>query len=354
MPHIQCPQRHLPHRPSPSSVHLTFLIDYFHRLKTSAVPFPRDALLWQWEGVWGDLIMHSTNPHSVSLIFRRYACAAGGPIALCTRCVHATLLAVLALNHTQHFAIITSYSNGLLYAPYMLLYLPPALTVTSWTLHGPFMPPSINDCVGLRLAAALPTPQCLRRPHAAHSTLRARAASWSSGFLSASREYMHLHLSSGCHTAEIMPRTMAESHAAMGQEALFDSIWGLGALPSDAAILQNAFARLEYLHSHDVLRMDVVYGKTDGIIPPQGRTWLKGAWREFKGAGHDGVLFLEEVVAGILGQTRRVGVHSGTRVRSTCILLSLQTLVHHCVADGATHVFLQHPRFTPSTFATYP
>ncbi|KAJ6592056.1 hypothetical protein DFH09DRAFT_1414899 [Mycena vulgaris] len=286
-----------------------------------------------------------TNPRSVSLIFREYARAASGPIALRTRCVHVALLAVLARTHTQRFAT--------------LLYLPPTLTATSWILHGPFVPPSISGSAGLRLAAALPAPL----PNAFDALMQlvptlARATNWSGGLLSASvgllssagigdgvldeeerearkpphqRGYMHRHLSGKCRV-EIMRRAMAESRVAMGQKALF------------------------CLHGGD---KGPLHAGDD-----------EGAWREGEGAGHDGVPFLEEVVAGILGGssarsrcalwdegaecTRAVGREVGGE-SCTCthlcrlILPSLQTLVRHCVADGPARMFLQHPRFTPLT-----
>ncbi|KAJ6599688.1 hypothetical protein DFH09DRAFT_625791 [Mycena vulgaris] len=288
------------------------------------------------------------------------------PLALRTRWMHAALLAVLSHTHTRRFAAL-SHSNGLFYALYTLLHLPPTLTATSWTLTGPFVPPSISSSAALRLAAALPA----SLPNALGSLLQivppfARAASWSGGFLSASagllsgagtgagvdddearearkpaheRGYMHRHVGSACR-AEIMRRGMAESRVAMGQEALLclhggdtvvpragegdseDSVWGLGASTFDAAVLQNAFARLAELHPDDALRMRVVYGKADGMVPPKGRAWLRGvleergllragdegdreAWKEVEGAGHDEVLFLDEVVGGILGRVER-------------------------------------------------
>jgi hypothetical protein len=138
---------------------------------------------------------------------------------------------------------------------------------------------------------------------------------------------------------------MAESRVAMGQEALIclhggdaaprpgaastgeepdsDSVWGLGAGPSPAHILQNAFTRLAGLYPSSSsslgLQIRVVYGAADGMVPVRGRVWLKGvleaeglihsedadAWIEVPDAGHDDVLFLEEVVGGIL---RRVAV----------------------------------------------
>ncbi|KAJ6599699.1 hypothetical protein DFH09DRAFT_1503803 [Mycena vulgaris] len=284
------------------------------------------------------------------------------PLALRTRWMYAALLAVLSHTHTRRFAAF-SHSNGLFYALYTLLHLPPTLTVTSWTLTGPFVPPSISGSAALRLAAALPA----SLPSALGSLLQivppfARAASWSGGFLSASagllssagagadddearkpahkRGYMHRHVGGACR-AEIMRRGMAESRVAMGQEALLclhggdaaaapgaagggageeeDSVWGLGAGLIDAAVLQNAFARMAELYPDDALRVRVVYGKADGLVPPKGRAWLRGvledkgllragdedAWKEVEGAGHDDVLFLEEVVARILGRVER-------------------------------------------------
>jgi hypothetical protein len=67
------------------------------------------------------------------------------------------------------------------------------------------------------------------------------------------------------------------------------------------------------------LQIRVVYGAADGLVPAQGQVWLKGvleaagliqakdadAWTEVPDAGHDDMLFLEEVVGGIL---RRVAV----------------------------------------------
>ncbi|KAJ6599693.1 hypothetical protein DFH09DRAFT_625824 [Mycena vulgaris] len=69
------------------------------------------------------------------------------PLSLRTRWMHAALLAVLSHTHTPRFAVL-SHSNGLFYALYTLLHLPPTLTVTSWTLTGPFVPPS-SDAQGL-------------------------------------------------------------------------------------------------------------------------------------------------------------------------------------------------------------
>ncbi|KAJ7034633.1 hypothetical protein C8F04DRAFT_1183172 [Mycena alexandri] len=271
------------------------------------------------------------------------------PIAARTRWMHTALLAVLAHEHITRFAVL-SHSNGLFYALYTLLHLPPTLTATSWTLTGPFVPQSISGSAALRIAAALPAPL----PNALGALLQlvpplARAASWSGGLLSSSagmlsapvgpaqrearkpphkRGYVHRHVSEACRAA-IVRRAMRESRVAMGQEALFtlhggeavdggggerDSVWGIGGGATDMDVLRGAFARLASRHPDGALRLRVVYGAADGLVPALGRTWLKGmletagllhgadAWKEVPEAGHDDVLFLEEVVGAILGR----------------------------------------------------
>ncbi|KAJ7106372.1 hypothetical protein C8R44DRAFT_327930 [Mycena epipterygia] len=215
----------------------------------------------------------------------------------------------------------------------------------------------------------------------------ARAVSWSGGLLSMSagllsvgaadkpdsdarerrkpahkRGYMHRYVNEACRAA-LMRRAIDESRVAMGQEVLFclhggnlvggatgatvgsttssatsgDSIWGLGLGATDADVLRGAFTRLAALYPDDALRIHVVYGAADGMVPARGRAWLKGVLegvglintedggfgdtegggvRDMEGAvdapmlgagvwteaGHDDVLFLEEVVDAIFGR----------------------------------------------------
>ncbi|KAJ7754204.1 hypothetical protein DFH07DRAFT_959901 [Mycena maculata] len=277
------------------------------------------------------------------------------PLAARTRWMHAALLAVLAHERITRVALL-SHSNGLFYALYTLLHLPPGLTATSWTISGPFVPQRISGALGLRLAAALPAPL----PNALGSLMQvippvARAASWGGGVLSLSagllspaaaastpdarerqkpahqRGYMHRYATPRCRQ-EITRRMLAESRVAIGEEALFclhggdptsdgaDSVWGIGPGATDADVLRGAFARLVELHPDDALRIRVVYGAADGLVPARGRAWLKGvlealglvreegAWTEVPGAGHDDVLFLEEVVGKILGRVQEACV----------------------------------------------
>ncbi|KAJ7670734.1 hypothetical protein DFH06DRAFT_1369766 [Mycena polygramma] len=251
------------------------------------------------------------------------------PLASRTRWTHAAHLAVLAHLHTTRFAVI-SHSNGLFYALHTLLHLPPALSVSSWTLSGPFIPPQISGSTILRLASALPA----ALPNALGSLLQiappiARAVSWSGGLLSVSagllgaagshdddeqrelrksahqRTYLHRSVTPATQKA-MMARGIKEARAAMGQEALIclhgadtvslspsasasstsssvsthdgeerDSVWALGAAPSAAEVLQNAFARIAHLYppnspnSRNSLDIHVVYGAKDILVPVQ-------------------------------------------------------------------------------------
>ncbi|KAJ7912068.1 hypothetical protein B0H13DRAFT_2478199 [Mycena leptocephala] len=249
-----------------------------------------------------------------------------------------------------------------------LPHLPPALTPTRWTLTGPFVPASISGSVALRLPAPLPNafgsllqvaPPIARAVSWSGGLLSLSAGlpSPSSSSPSSSsipdstpphqRGYIDRTIGPACRAA-IMRRGMAESRVAMGQEALIclhggdaaprslpstsprpgaastgepenesDSVWGLGPGPSPAHILQDAFTRLAGLYPDDALQIRVVYGAADGLVPAQGWVWLEGVleaeglihseetWEEVPDAGHDNVLFLEEVVGGIL---RRVAV----------------------------------------------
>ncbi|KAF8217474.1 hypothetical protein K438DRAFT_1795068 [Mycena galopus ATCC 62051] len=308
------------------------------------------------------------------------------PLSDRTRWMHTALLAVLAHLQISRFAIL-AHSNGIFYSLYTMLHLPPSLTATSWTLSGPFVPQTISGSIALRAAAALPAPL----PNALGTLLQAvppvaRMVNWSGGMLSMSkgllfasvgkeraneeerqerkpaheRGYIHRYVNSACQEAT-MRRAMEESRVSMGQEALFtlhgndpvasttsatgsspsnpplgaaetDCVWGLGPGATSADILKGAFTRVAELYPDDALKMQVVYGADDGMVPVQGRVWLRGVleevglisahsvesagveevnaataedaedvpWVEVPGAGHDDVLFLEQVVGRIL------------------------------------------------------
>ncbi|KAJ7056069.1 hypothetical protein C8F01DRAFT_1156719 [Mycena amicta] len=233
-----------------------------------------------------------------------------------TRFMHVGLLAVLTRHDITQFAIL-SHSNGLFYALYTLLHLPPTLTPTSWTLSGPFVPPSISGSTGLRIASMLPAPF----PNALGTILQAAPAlgaviSWSGGILSASAGllsgagatkntdeaaaandhggFLERHVSTAVRT-ETMRRGLSESRVSMGQEALFSlhggepafldgddgCVWGIGSGSTDADVFQGAFERIagRYLHPNcplgTQLSVNVVYGAADGMVPKQGRDWLK-------------------------------------------------------------------------------
>ncbi|KAF8206000.1 hypothetical protein K438DRAFT_1817680 [Mycena galopus ATCC 62051] len=280
------------------------------------------------------------------------------PLSARTRWMHTALLAVLAHLQISCFAIL-SHSNGIFYALYTLLHLPPSLTATSWTLSGPFVPQTISGSIALRAAAALPAPL----PNALGTLLqavppvvqRANKEERQERKPAHEREYIHRYVNSACQEA-IMRHAMEESRGSIGQEVLFilhgndpvasttsaagsspsnlpwgaaetDCVWGLGPGATSADILKGAFTRLAELYPDDALKMRVVYGADDGLVPVQGRVGLISAhsaesagveegnaatpedaedvpWVEVPGVGHDDVLFLEQVVGRIL---ERVG-----------------------------------------------
>ncbi|KAJ7628038.1 hypothetical protein DFH06DRAFT_1338864 [Mycena polygramma] len=277
------------------------------------------------------------------------------PLAVRTRWTHAAHLAILAHHHITRFAVV-SHSNGMFYVLHTLLHLSPTLTVTSWTLTSPFIPQDISGSTILRLAAVLPA----ALPNALGSLLQvappiARTLDWSGGLLSSSaglfsaaaahddglyeeceshrpphrRQYLHRSVSVTTRQAT-MARGMKEARFAMGQEALFslhrskmvpatdgeesDSCWGIGAGSTAADVLQRAFAGVSERYRGNTLEVHVVYGAEDAIVPLQGRLWLKGLlqatgllrsedeWRQVPDAGHDHILFLEQVMGTILGR----------------------------------------------------
>ncbi|KAJ7191215.1 hypothetical protein GGX14DRAFT_601131 [Mycena pura] len=95
---------------------------------------------------------------------------------------------------------------------------------------------------------------------------------------------------------------------------------GLGGGATDAEVLRGAFQRLALAArgraAGDTVTLPVyvVYGAADGMVPAKGREWLKSvlesagllragdaprAWTEVPDAGHDDLVFLEDVVSRI-------------------------------------------------------
>ncbi|KAJ7437951.1 hypothetical protein FB451DRAFT_1416530 [Mycena latifolia] len=119
---------------------------------------------------------------------------------------------------------------------------------------------------------------------------------------------MHRCVNAACRAA-IMRVSMADLRVVMGQEALF-SMWGLGVGTDDAAVLQGALRSSRSAIQMAVLRIRIVYGATDGMVPAKRRAWLEGklealgliraddadAWTEVPDAGHDDVLFLMDKI----------------------------------------------------------
>ncbi|KAJ7027765.1 hypothetical protein C8F04DRAFT_1237915 [Mycena alexandri] len=226
------------------------------------------------------------------------------PLAARTRWMHAALLAVLAHEHIPRFAVL-SHSNGLFYALYTLLHLPPPLTLPA----GPSPAPSwsgglLSSNAGMLSAPVGPAEQEARKPP--HK-----------------RGYVHRHVNAACRAA-VMRRAMRESRVAMGQEALFtlhggeaapvaamdggggesDSVWNIGGGATDMDVLRGAPPRRCAAAARRLRRRGRA-GAGAGAHVAEGRAGDRGAaawWKEVPEAGHDDVLFLEEVVGAILGR----------------------------------------------------
>ncbi|GAA6047757.1 hypothetical protein JCM3770_001763 [Rhodotorula araucariae] len=97
------------------------------------------------------------------------------------------LLAVLAAEGATTFSLL-SHSNGVLYALYALLHLPPHLTVTSWALSSPWVPPWHSGSALLSLARWIPPALTGRLGTLAGVAQRLagpleRSAGWSAGLV---------------------------------------------------------------------------------------------------------------------------------------------------------------------------
>ncbi|KAJ7036344.1 hypothetical protein C8F04DRAFT_1257907 [Mycena alexandri] len=261
------------------------------------------------------------------------------PIAARTRWMHTALLAVLAHEHIPRFAVL-SHSNDLFHALYTLLHLPPMLTATSWTLTGPFVPQSISGSPALRIAAALPAPL----PNALGSLLQlvpplTRAASRSGGLLSSSAGMLSAPVGPPARKARKPPhKCTAMSTRRVARRSCASHAWRWGrrrSLRCTEARLWTAVRAIACGASAAARRTRTSCGarsrprgapprrcaaaarrlrRRGRAGPGAGRMWLKGvletagllhgadAWKEVPDAGHDDVLFLEEVVGEIFGR----------------------------------------------------
>lgn len=107
------------------------------------------------------------------------------PLASRVQASHDALLAVLSELGVHRFSIL-SHSNGLIYALFTLLNLPPDLTVLSWTLSSPYVPPWLSGSQLLYLARWVPAPLTSRFGTLVGGLQKVagpvmRSAGWSSG-----------------------------------------------------------------------------------------------------------------------------------------------------------------------------
>ncbi|BGP53377.1 hypothetical protein JCM8202_000304 [Rhodotorula sphaerocarpa] len=311
------------------------------------------------------------------------------------RLSHEALLAVLAAENITVFSIL-SHSNGIIYALYTLLNLPDHLTVLSWSLSSPWVPPFLSGSTLLSIASWIPTPltsrlgglvtglQKVLGPVDAglgwSSGVVRGVSEWSSGFVSMgttraetpspraadatpagaataaaaaaeppepltplkkrdrfrrtnARKPPHKQLFGG----EYLPPGLfdegiriatAEGLDAMGAEVMMCLRQGAGAnwgwvdadaAPDEPKLYERGFERLKTVLAGRgrPLKMSVWYAEDDGLIPQQGREYLRtllcrrlelvadSDWHTVEDAGHDDTLgrtcvmqpLLEQVVA---------------------------------------------------------
>ncbi|GAA5951438.1 hypothetical protein JCM21900_004409 [Sporobolomyces salmonicolor] len=251
---------------------------------------------------------------------------------------HEALLAVLDHERITTFSLL-SHSNGVIYAIYTLLNLPAHLTVKSWTLSSPFVPPSLSGSVPLSLARYVPPSltvrfgglvaglQKLEVPLSWSSGAARDLGGWSSGIMvegmsavirasegeggerrpppakdSPEAQYErfvrtnaqrapHRRLHAGrSHPAGLFSMGMAvaieEGLGAMGQEALVTlrvgdgKYWGWGEEEGgdERGLYERGFTELKHVLAERgyAVELSVWYGKDDGMIPSKGREYLRG------------------------------------------------------------------------------
>lgn len=257
------------------------------------------------------------------------------PVASRTKWAFAALTSVLDHHNITSFSLV-SHSNGMIYTLYTLLNLPERFTVRSWTLTGPFVPPSLSGAIGLSMATMLPSGltgsfgSLLSTGSNVFLPL-ANAVGWSSGLFtstSASKEqdkeaqkpqnergFGNRSISKSCADA-MMKVALDGAKVSIGQETLLclhggsDGSWGFGQGSTDGEVLTSAFEQLAGLFppgGDRALKISVFYGKDDGMVPSKGRIWLKSLlervgllsedayWAEVPNQGHDDVLFRQTV-----------------------------------------------------------
>ncbi|GAA5876760.1 hypothetical protein JCM1840_002036 [Sporobolomyces johnsonii] len=286
------------------------------------------------------------------------------PIALSYRVptAHEALLAVLAHEGITTFSLL-SHSNGIIYALYTLLNLPAHLTVKSWTLSSPYVPPALSGSVPLSLARYVPESltarlgglvkglQKLEVPLSWSSGAVRSLGGWSSGIrvslggtsaavakdspeaqydwfvrTNAQRPPQRRLHGGRSHPAGLFSMGMAmaieEGLDAMGEEALVclrvgdGKCWGWDEEEGGdvRGLYERGFSRLRHVLAERgrAVEMSVWYGQDDGLIPLKGREYLRGLlvdrlklveaerWTEVEGAGHDEGLELEVVMGTLL------------------------------------------------------
>ncbi|GAA5979572.1 hypothetical protein JCM10908_002970 [Rhodotorula pacifica] len=144
------------------------------------------------------------------------------PLADRVRLSHEALLAVLAAENITRFSLL-SHSNGVIYTLYTLLNLPDHLTVPSWTLSSPWVPPFLSGSTLLSIASWIPSPLTARLGGFVSGLQRVlgpldAGLGWSTGVVRGMTEWSSGFVSMGTH-APSTPTTALSSSAASSESA---------------------------------------------------------------------------------------------------------------------------------------
>ncbi|GAA5857386.1 hypothetical protein JCM8547_002254 [Rhodosporidiobolus lusitaniae] len=218
------------------------------------------------------------------------------------------LLAVLKKEGVTELSLL-SHSNGLIYALYFLLHLPPHLTVKTWTLSSPYVPPWLSSHIPLTLARWVPpalTANLGPIAITAHKVIDpfVKSASWSAGVSG-----VLVELSGAWGVAIVSPG----SHPAGGAEA------GAGgeedAPPPSEAEARAQRARFRDLNSRRPPHKQLFGGEFYG--PTLFAKGMKIAFGEGKeGMGQEAQVCLRQGEAGLRGawvgkEVEKEGVREG-------------------------------------------
>ncbi|KAK4699863.1 hypothetical protein P7C70_g6392, partial [Phenoliferia sp. Uapishka_3] len=324
-----------------------------HRVTFATVGDPKGPLIFMLNGLgghrlFGAMLHGIALDHSAHVItLDRPSCGGSTPVPLSQRVQwsHESILAIhAALSLPITFSLL-SHSNGVIYALYTLLHLPPHLKVRRWDITSPWVPTFISHSIPFRAATFIPASATSKLGPIVSSLMKTfdpigKALGWSSGLLpgrskdSLNEREVYLRKNKdeprekhtwgrkyfSQKTEDLgFSYVLAEGLDAMGLEALIclrkgggeEWGWGMNGEEKDReGVMRRGFGELKAkLELEDArTEMCVFYGTDDGMVPAAGRKHMKEVlvdelglvkvedWVELKGVGHDVPLMLTVVM----------------------------------------------------------